>query len=349
MRMTSTSYSTTHIPPSLLITCAVLMVARVGLSICDAAQTHPATIVWTKATEDTGNLRGTPLLYFFVDRTDLASEMASSIMETSAFSNREVVKKINTDFVPIKLDIRKDKDGKVKTDAIEKIAKKFHISSTPILLVALPDGTEVGRSMGFRGDRSVLNFLRASLQDVNYELGKALMRRGSFDDAAKLLKIYVKNDLSQEDQLYGAMRLSDCLLREGKREEANSCLDQVLGAVADKEQWPRVCLAYLKGQCTEADLEKAAEQDTDRATLTNYVEGLNSLVNRNVLETKKRFKNVLAKSSVTRLEYELALNDLKRLGESVKGVPEPAKDSKQDERARQSERHQSSKLDNQRR
>jgi thiol:disulfide interchange protein len=67
-------------------------------------------------------------------------------LDSDTWPDAEVSKWLAAHTVPIKIDIEKE----------EKLADKFKIQSIPALVFVKPDGSEVGRIVGFRGPKDFL-------------------------------------------------------------------------------------------------------------------------------------------------------------------------------------------------
>ena len=106
-----------------------------------------------------GRASGKPLLVFFTaDWCPPCRELEFGIFRASVF-----VKRIETDFVPVKVVDRRREDGRNAPD-VHALMERSSVSGFPTLLVLHADGDAAVRHLGYSSRGDAIAFLREALQ-----------------------------------------------------------------------------------------------------------------------------------------------------------------------------------------
>ncbi len=94
-----------------------------------------------------------PILFYFYS----THCMYCKLMEMNTFSDPGVAEKINTGFIPVKLDIEGKAGGEMPSGSA--LAAAFHISAVPALVVVNAAHRRLDWRVGFQGVRDTISFL----------------------------------------------------------------------------------------------------------------------------------------------------------------------------------------------
>lgn len=154
----------TSTPKILLISCAVLLVARVGLTIADLV--HPAdrgrSVAWTDALKyqtPTSEARKLRLYEFYADWCSPCHRLERDVM-----TNTEIRDTIEKNFVPIRVIDRQREDGK-NDKAITALQRKYRVFAFPTLVAVGPDGEAIGLLVGNSSSLAVYRFVSRITND----------------------------------------------------------------------------------------------------------------------------------------------------------------------------------------
>lgn len=98
---------------------------------------------------------GKPLLLFFT--ADWCPPCHS--LELEFFSSSHFVKRIEKDYVPVRVVDRTREEGK-NTPEVQELIRSANVTGFPTLLVVRPDGKAAVRSIGYSSRSATLSFLR---------------------------------------------------------------------------------------------------------------------------------------------------------------------------------------------
>lgn len=135
---------------SVLVLAAGPALAQEGVQPADgAASSTPEVLEWhppgpdahARAQED-----GKPILYFFT------AEWCAPChhLKRTVFADPAKAAEIAASYVPVEVEDTRVETGK-NAPEVDEVLKRYQVSSLPTMVVALPDGQEVGNQRGYAG------------------------------------------------------------------------------------------------------------------------------------------------------------------------------------------------------
>ena len=151
-------------PKILIVSCALLLLARVGLSIVDFV--HPPdrgrSVAWTDALQykpAPGDEKKLRLYEFYADWCSPCQRLERDVM-----SNAEIRDTIENNFVTLRVIDRQREDGK-NDRAVAALQKKYRIFAFPTIVAVGPDGEAIGLLVGNSSSLAVYRFVSRVLHD----------------------------------------------------------------------------------------------------------------------------------------------------------------------------------------
>lgn len=148
-------------PLALLVIAGVLLAARVAVGVWDEASpdARPELVTWNTpaGAESVARDRGRLMLYAFTDQR----QKASRDLSREVFSNANLARSLDKDFVPVRIEGSAEQDPPDAHD----LRARFHVTELPALVVATPDGAHAKLVSGFHDARTTMTALKeAQLQ-----------------------------------------------------------------------------------------------------------------------------------------------------------------------------------------
>ena len=151
--------STRSLPVAFLAVLAVLFLARVATAMWESR--NPPEVLdrveWRTPAEAAAfaAMHRRPILYEF--SADWCGPCQR--MKREVFSDRGRAAQITRMFVPAKVVDRQQEEGHNPAD-IDSLQRRYAVTVFPTLIAATPDGDEVGRVLGYPGDRATMDSLQ---------------------------------------------------------------------------------------------------------------------------------------------------------------------------------------------
>jgi hypothetical protein len=309
---------TTELPIWLIACTLILLAARVTLFAYE--HEHPPQpsdeIHWQEFTGDKKSAAGQKrILYYFSARWSAAVKK----LESNAFSNREVVRFVNENFQPVRV-VDVSVEEHANQPEIQKLEDKYGLSALkvfPKLIVTLPDGSEVQRSIGARNSALIEKFLEEAIKSEDYVRAKNAFKDENWKKAAEFYGEYLKkNGLKVDRSAYSVLREYISLELAGQKQEADDLLKADLDGL-DTTRWPYPVLLYLSHAIDEKELlKRAGDAQTNRTELHAYV-GTAYYLNGDTAKAKEHLKQSVSDIRFRETpEFQLATSILKRIDKS---------------------------------
>jgi thioredoxin-like negative regulator of GroEL len=311
---------TTELPVWIIACTGILLIARVGLFVYE--HEHPPRpsdeIHWQEFTgEKLADATQKPILYYFTARWSAAVKK----LETNAFSNKEVVRFVNENFQPVRV-VDVSVEDHANEPQIQKLEDKFGLSALkvfPKLIVTLPDGSEVQRSVGARNSALIKKFLEDTIKSEDYVRAKNEFKNENWGKAAEFYNEYLKkNGLKADRSAYAVLREYISLKLAGRNQQATELLKANLDSL-DITRWPYPVLAYLSNAIDEKELLKRAGDAQDKRTELHAYVGTEYYLDGNISKAKEHLKQSISDVHFREWpEFQLASSILKRMNDKPK-------------------------------
>jgi hypothetical protein len=314
---------TTELPVWLIVCTVILFVARVGLFLYE--HEHPPVpsdeIHWQEFNGDAPlNDNHKLVLYYFTARWSAAVKK----LEANAFSNKEVVKFINGNFQPIRI-VDLSVEQQSNEPKVQKLEDKYGISALkvfPKIIVALPDGSEVQRTIGSKNSATIKKFLEDTINTEVYVRAKKEFKEANWKKAAELYAEYLtKNGYRADRSTYAVLREYFALRLANKTAEADELLKNDVKKV-DPISWPYPLLAYLCHAIDEKELVKQAGDMSDRREELHAYLGTAYYLAGDESRAEEQLKKSTADVHYKEwLEFQLATSVLNRMNSKPSAKP----------------------------
>jgi thioredoxin-like negative regulator of GroEL len=308
---------TTELPIWLIACTIILLTARISLFAYE--HEHPPRpsdeIHWQEFTGEKAIVStGKPVLYYFTARWSAAVKK----LESNAFSNKEVVRFVNDNFEPIRV-VDVSVEEHANEPQIQKLEDKYGLSALkvfPKLIVTLPDGSEVQRSIGARNSALIKKFLEETLKSEDYVRAKNEFKNENWGKAAEFFSEYLKkNGFKADRSTYSVLREYISLKLAGRNKQATELLNTDLENI-DTTRWPYPVLAYLAHAIDEKELLKRAGDAQDKRTELHAYVGTEYYLDGDLAKAKEHLKQSTSDPHFREwAEFQLASSILKHIDE----------------------------------
>jgi thiol-disulfide isomerase/thioredoxin len=312
------SGSATATPAWLLLSVAVTLLLRLGLSIGETV--HPPEpsmrVSWITPSQLGEKERGGDKLIFYEFRADWC--VPCKQMEKSAFQSKDVVSILNKQFVAVRVNDRKREDGKndLATQALED---RFSIQAFPSLVVSTADGTKVIDHLGQANSSAVKKFLQEAETLADYYNGKEKIIVDDCAAAARAFDHFLSITKWQHWRCCFSAIFGSIAHRElGEDDKANELVKTALVQVRE-HTFPYPILQYLSGKRSFDDMLKDASENKSNRTLCYAYAGIDNYARKNYELARQQFEWVLANcEDKESFEYRVSQSRLTQLYKAKK-------------------------------
>jgi thiol-disulfide isomerase/thioredoxin len=153
--------SQSKISPVLLWVLLAAALFRIVTSVTskDDAGSGAGLVRWLSGPEASQAARasGKPILY------DFTAEWCGpcKALDSDGWADPRIAAFVNESFVPVRVTDRMREEGK-NPAWMDELQRKYRVSAFPTLVVAAPDGREIGITQGYGGKQKLVEFLEGS-------------------------------------------------------------------------------------------------------------------------------------------------------------------------------------------
>ncbi len=281
------SGSATSTPLWLILSCALFFAGRLLLTGFESISPPKASdeIRWRKPAAITEAERHSGKLFFYDFQADWCDPCRQ--MDKGCFLSRDIVKQLNSEFIPVRVSDMKRENGK-NDAATQELEDSYNVMAFPTLVVAMPNGTKVSDHLGMATSQSLRTFLQEALTVAAYYKGKDEMIAGDCQGAAASFDEFLEKTNWQHWRSAYAAIFSSISHREiGEADKADAIIAKALTELHD-HTFPYPVLVHLSGKQSFDELLKEASENKNNRILSYAYSGLD-------LYTRKNFKDALAK------------------------------------------------------
>ncbi len=301
------------VPALILALLIVSLTARIGAKLWDKVSLESQSGLHWKAADTTKLDSDDAKKLLLINFTDNGSQPCIDVKRT-VFSNRDVISLLNEKFECIKV------VTSIHEENNAQLMSKYDIQHLPAIVVALPDGSEISRHVGYLNARQLLHLLNESIEKTEFAHAQSLMIKGRFVEAERHLLPLSDIDWTLYGPKHTAMLYWHILRSRGKTDEVRRVLDKAedyalrnaKGYVFD--EWPRQHFQFMRGERTDAELT----QQSSKHSKYDYSDALcaialKQLQNGDKERAKYDFLSVMKAGCTRTFSYDLAQRYLQAL------------------------------------
>jgi thioredoxin-like negative regulator of GroEL len=303
-----------------LLTAALVALRILGFNAQN--QEHKSGINWQKPIEPkvTDDITTSPYLFEF--SADWCKPCKQ--LEEKVFTNAEVIKLINDQFIPVRLQDRQKEDGK-NSPVVASLESRYRVFGFPTLIVALPNGELISQNVGVPSSFDVHTWLLNALKLANYNRGLLQLIAADPQRAhASFQKVLTKPDWTSSKAKYAAAFLFVCQeLVSGPMNKSRPQDTPEGKLVVDASSttlipWPGPILKYLAGDMTTEQLLASTHEEQDELTEARCFIALDLLAAKKTEEAIQNFQWIKDHGNHDYQTYKIAVVFLERLTEEKK-------------------------------
>ncbi len=287
--------STISTPVWLISIAVILLLARIVVWYMETYQPQEALgINWTEPSKidlSGREYQSKLVLYYF---TAEGSE-ACRAMNSTSLLNKNVVKLVNEEFLPIKVENKLNDEETEVGKLHRELQQKYMVFTLPVLVATLPDGKEVETQNAYAGvsAKQVLRFLERCQKREGYERGIDYLAHRQYAEAARSFEYWLRLvDNTKRDSTDGALycALSYYMLNQDKN--MHNILEPVLRTkqFSSGNRWPKPLAEFMLGELDAEGLIKAADRESNREPRMYYFIAMHELKAGNTLSAIENFK-----------------------------------------------------------
>ncbi len=293
--------STIGYPKWLLITALFLLPLRLGWFVVQSVEPPEPDVRVTTVEPQTVNPNKLKLYLFVSQESALCRKFVAMLQDNRALSGL-----LARNYNVITID-----DTGSGSSTNEQLFTRYDITRLPSVVVALDDGTMLTEHSGSCSSRLLYQFLSDATMELDYGIGKQLMRDGKWADAVKAFRRYLQVTHESTGHRQWAEFLSVvCLMSMHKHEQAAEMETQ-----AKQRLLPGTGLSnvyeYFDGLRTALRLLKAAGSSTELA-VAHYAVAMKAFSSGDRIVAIKHLKWLVQNSDRKLPEYEFAKSMLQR-------------------------------------
>lgn len=238
-------------------------------------------------------------------------------MQKTTFLNNDIISMLKENFNCVKV-----VDGPTEDKHSQSLKSRYDIKILPSLVVALPDGSEIGRHVGYLNARQLTRLLTEAVEKAEFARAQSLMIKGQFSEAEHHLPPLSDIDWTLLGPKHTAMLYWNILMSCGKKDEATRVIDKAenyalrnaAGYVFD--QWPRQNFQYMRGERSDGEFTHlSSKHSKDDYSDALCMVALKQMQMREKERAKYEFLSVVKAGCTHTFSYNLAQSYLSELAQ----------------------------------